>query len=718
MAPHRRAGVHFAPPALAKGKPKAPLPARSRAISRERAKTATVTVPMRVTPGTARTVTRGLQALFQPGPGGNEAGCAVGVGSPASTVGQDDYLEQLVDVSYQSSVSCDASVAFEAEAFLIDRSPDFNGQIFDGNDISDGTLISADGDTSTGTFNSGVRFYDGARAVESAVEVAAVLTDGSVWGDCATDGTVEVLLCDGVGTDTLDVVYGSGAFDSGLTAACRDFAIPGNPEQARLNSHDSDGVPFSTTIMNGVPEVEDQLVSFRQGLCTLTGPAADFARQRGLALWNAAVTAAKKGEANGDDRPLYWARLGMSLALTQWLPSFTPDTAAAQQQLELASRGMLSANFTSSGPRVLISGFDPFGLDLGCNGGGSDIMNANPSGQSVLRLDGTSTLAGPNGVVTAEVHAVIFPVRYSDFDSGLVENFFRPYLDPASGQLVNLITTVSQGGDSIFDLEFYNGRNRDATGTGDNVCETTTGTPAHPEEPPGLAPGPQFTESTLPVDAIASANPGIAMVHYPVMEIRHQAQGDSGPVSSDTPTVAATAVEGSGGGFLSNEIAYRVTRLRDELNSPVLTGHIHTPFTTSVDPALAQEFENILASAAQAPPPVRVRVSTDRSIYYVFNPLPAGAPPALNPNAIPIPSCTSCPVYTITGPPNTEVKWSTSINGIETGEIDADYGQHTDANGNLTVKNFIVKLKSTERGTWVRQVRLGNVIATVTFQVF
>jgi pyrrolidone-carboxylate peptidase len=54
--------------------------------------------------------------------------------------------------------------------------------------------------------------------------------------------------------------------------------------------------------------------------------------------------------------------------------------------------------------------------------------------------------------------------------------------------------------------------------------------------------------------------------------------GQSSPVSNDNgPDPGATAVEGGGGGFLSNEIAYRVTRLRDAVNPSVPAGHIHTP---------------------------------------------------------------------------------------------------------------------------------------------
>jgi len=39
-----------------------------------------------------------------------------------------------------------------------------------------------------------------------------------------------------------------------------------------------------------------------------------------------------------------------------------------------------------------------------------------------------------------------------------------------------------------------------------------------------------------------------------------------------------TGFEDSGGGFLSNEVAYRVTALRDRLGSSTQAGHVHTPF--------------------------------------------------------------------------------------------------------------------------------------------
>ncbi|WP_204009128.1 hypothetical protein [Virgisporangium aurantiacum] len=53
---------------------------------------------------------------------------------------------------------------------------------------------------------------------------------------------------------------------------------------------------------------------------------------------------------------------------------------------------------------------------------------------------------------------------------------------------------------------------------------------------------------------------------------------------SDTgPTSGSTSVWGGGGGFLSNEIAYRVTKLRATLPSTVPAGHLHVPGGNGTD---------------------------------------------------------------------------------------------------------------------------------------
>ncbi len=43
------------------------------------------------------------------------------------------------------------------------------------------------------------------------------------------------------------------------------------------------------------------------------------------------------------------------------------------------------------------------------------------------------------------------------------------------------------------------------------------------------------------------------------------------------PTTGSTAVAGSGGSFLSNEIFYRTALLRTQTGTTIPVGHLHTP---------------------------------------------------------------------------------------------------------------------------------------------
>jgi pyrrolidone-carboxylate peptidase len=54
--------------------------------------------------------------------------------------------------------------------------------------------------------------------------------------------------------------------------------------------------------------------------------------------------------------------------------------------------------------------------------------------------------------------------------------------------------------------------------------------------------------------------------------------GQTVPVVSPTgPTPGSVARAGGGGDYLSNEIAYRATLLRDALGARIPGGHLHTP---------------------------------------------------------------------------------------------------------------------------------------------
>lgn len=296
----------------------------------------------------------------------------------------------------------------------------------------------------------------------------------------------------------------------------------------------------------------------------------------GRMLWQYAIDFAH-GERNHrrlpgtDDRPLYWARLAMRQSLRQWRPRFRVDADRLTdwtRRLEWSSRGITSTSFSEEDDaiKVLISGFDPFGLQ-------HHPSSSNPSGAAVLRLHDTTveTDAGP-----VRFRGVILPVRYADFDNGLVEKIFRPHLIDGDQQ-VDLAVTISQGRPDSFDLEVYNGRGRYSGTTRDNDGVAGGTDQLAPAQPGELDPGPEFTRSTLPMAAMMAADGKPFTVRVNPQTSRLLPGRDYLTTNHEPPEPTAIAVKGSGGGFLSNEVAYRVTRLRDELGVSVPCGHIHTP---------------------------------------------------------------------------------------------------------------------------------------------
>jgi pyrrolidone-carboxylate peptidase len=309
---------------------------------------------------------------------------------------------------------------------------------------------------------------------------------------------------------------------------------------------------------------------FEQLLCAVrSSRAADkLVRVEGPVLWRAAVDRVQgRGPAGGDlsrgdDRPLYWARLQLTRALRQWRPAFSLSDAARTaliSSLETGSRGQDSVSFPRGGKRVLVSGFDPFQLD-------GDIRRSNPSGANALALDGVTlqTSSGPVRVETA-----MFPVLWEPFEAGMVERTFLPNL-PA----VDMAMTVSQGRVGRIDVERYNGRWH--TGLDNDNLSRATGIPIPPGIPT-VTPQPEFVPTTLPYAKIVAAVTGRFPVfdNTPVTEIR---PGETTPVVSPTgPTPGSVARAGGGGAYLSNEIAYRVTLLRDAVRPALPAGHVHTP---------------------------------------------------------------------------------------------------------------------------------------------
>lgn len=291
-------------------------------------------------------------------------------------------------------------------------------------------------------------------------------------------------------------------------------------------------------------------------------------RVQGRVLWEAAVARAQGRLPAGslpvtDDRPLYWARLQLTKALRQWTPSFE---LAADRRAELidtldeASRGQDSIGYKGGAKRVVVTGFDPFQLD-------QDIRRSNPSGAAALAVDGTvvQTAAGP-----ARIETAMFPVLWGPFAQGVVERTLLPRLER-----VDMFTTISQGRVGRFDVERYNGRWRGGFPDNDNV--SSTGVIPIPAGVPTVLPAPEFVPTTLPYEQIVAANTGRFPVFDNTTVVEIPAGGTEPVTRPDGPTPGSVARQGGGGNYLSNEIAYRATLLRDALGLDIPGGHLHTP---------------------------------------------------------------------------------------------------------------------------------------------
>ena len=281
-------------------------------------------------------------------------------------------------------------------------------------------------------------------------------------------------------------------------------------------------------------------------------------------LWRAAELSFEEQQ-DFDDRPLYWARLKMTKALRE-TPLFQELLAVQQGKLlwkfELYSRGLADIKFNKgAATRILITGFDPFFLD-------KNIAQSNPSGAAALALD---DLFLGNEEYSAEIETLMIPVRFADFDQGMIETMLKPYIQ---GHKVDMVITISMGR-SDFDLERFPALRRSAKAP-DNL-NVYTGADSHNPLVPLLRgeklTGPEFVEFSLPADKMRQVDGDYRV-------------NDNRQVTTLTKTFAPKSlkelageisVRGSGGGYLSNEISYRSILLRNQYAPVLPVGHIHTP---------------------------------------------------------------------------------------------------------------------------------------------
>jgi len=317
--------------------------------------------------------------------------------------------------------------------------------------------------------------------------------------------------------------------------------------------------------------------------------ATQLAARQGHRLWQQAVRDVQSGHV--DDRPLYWARLAMLNSLKTTSANF--KMADWQQDIlmsavEKASRGFSDIQYADDVQiKIFLTGFDPFFLD-------KDITQSNPSGLVALALDGFRFEVDGK---TAQIETAMVPVRFEDFDQGLIESLLSPiYRDPKT----QFVFTVSMGR-TDFDIERFPARNRSAAAP-DNQNVLTGGTKTAPVAPKLNGKdfiGPQFVEFSLPVAAM-QVKDGQWKVNdnHTVTTL---ARGEFSATSLNE-LQNETSVEGSGGGYLSNEISYRAIVLQQKFNSHAKVGHIHTPrvkgYDADTEQAIVEQVRTMVMQAA------------------------------------------------------------------------------------------------------------------------
>nr|MDC2854766.1 hypothetical protein [Ningiella sp. W23] len=111
--------------------------------------------------------------------------------------------------------------------------------------------------------------------------------------------------------------------------------------------------------------------------------------------------------------------------------------------------------------------------------------------------------------ISAEINTVMVPVRYEDFDQGIIESLLAPYYALNN---VDMVVTVSMGSKD-FDLERFPGKRRSVTAP-DNANIVYGGTKTAPLIPSlhdRPLPGTEFVEFSLPVSAMLKAKGSFAI---------------------------------------------------------------------------------------------------------------------------------------------------------------------------------------------------------------
>ncbi|GLP95575.1 hypothetical protein [Paraferrimonas sedimenticola] len=373
---------------------------------------------------------------------------------------------------------------------------------------------------------------------------------------------------------------------AGLPFAVSAALMPLDVEENRLTKAEQ---ALDSVVTRYQPMLDISIERFAKSKAEI--PATQIAAREGERLWQQAVRDVQSG--HWDDRSLYWGRLALRSAIKQTKPGFAMadwQKNIALTAVETNSRGMANIQFDDDTDiAILVSGFDPFFLD-------KDISQSNPSGLAALWLDGKTWKA--NGL-KVQVQSVMIPVRFEDFDQGMIESWLAPVFRNSQ---VSMVTTISMGRDH-FDLERFPGRNRSAAAV-DNLNHLTGAnaqSPVAPQLHQKALNGPEFIEFSLPVEAMQRAEGPWKVIDNHQVTTLEKGQFDA---DSLYYLQQQTSVEGSGGGYLSNEISYRSLLQRDLHQSTIAVGHIHTPrvkgYDKETEQKIVKQIHAMLTEAALA----------------------------------------------------------------------------------------------------------------------
>ncbi len=215
--------------------------------------------------------------------------------------------------------------------------------------------------------------------------------------------------------------------------------------------------------------------------------------------------------------------------------------------------------------KVLITGFDPFILNEFDNTAlkpyNPNILQSNPSGCVALALSDSLGLG-------ACIQTMMIPVRYQDFDSssdrnkgsgiGIIEKYIGKWINK-----VDMIMTISQANFGDYHIDVF------ATATrGGGIDNMNFIRQSNSKLLKNI-----LNETLVTKLPVTSIQPPSVATYYG--EYYENALFNSKRNSSVKNYPKTPVFDGPGGNYLSNEIFYRVARLREIGNSSLPTGHFH-----------------------------------------------------------------------------------------------------------------------------------------------